>query len=71
MNAGTNANCPKEEDWSIEGIIRLQIEAATITPAANPVRQRWTIRLSSFFIKKTKQAPSVVPANGIAMPCIT
>ena len=34
--AGTKANLPIPEAWSIAGISRLQIEAATITPAAKP-----------------------------------
>ena len=49
-------------------IRKLQIEAATITPAANPVSARCTDFPSVFFIKNTHAAPSVVPINGINMP---
>ena len=50
------------------GIRRLQIEAATITPAANPVSARCTDLLNVVLIKNTHAAPSVVPTNGINMP---
>ena len=36
--AGINAKFPIDEDCSKAGTRRLQKEAATITPAANPVR---------------------------------
>ena len=48
-------------DCSIAGISRLQIDAATITPAAKPASERCTILLSDFFIKNTHAEPSVVP----------
>ena len=35
---GTNAHWPKACDCSMAGISRLQMEAATMTPAANPVK---------------------------------
>ena len=54
---------------SIAGSSRLQTEAATITPAAKPVRARCTSSLKLFRIKKTQAAPSVVPAKGISNPC--
>ena len=38
--AGKKAHLPIESDCSIAGINKLQIEAATITPAANPVKAR-------------------------------
>ena len=66
--AGTNDKFPIFSDCLIAGIRRLQIEAATITPAANPVSARCTDLPSVFFIKKTHAAPSVVPTNGINMP---
>ena len=50
------------------GISRLQIEAATITPAAKPARDRRTKSLSDFFIKNTQAAPSAVPKKGIMIP---
>ena len=40
-------------DCSIAGISRLQTDAATITPAANPASARCTKTPSDFFIKKT------------------
>ena len=45
------------------------MEAATMTPAAKPVRARCTSSLKLFRIKKTQAAPSVVPAKGISSPC--
>ena len=50
------------------GISRLQIEAATITPAANPVKARWTRSPSDFFRKNTQAAPKDVPRKGIKTP---
>ena len=38
--AGKNAHLPSAADWSMAGTIRLQIDAATITPAAKPVSAR-------------------------------
>ena len=54
---------------SIAGSSRLQMEAATMTPAAKPVSARCTISPKLFRIKKTQAAPSVVPAKGISSPC--
>jgi hypothetical protein len=50
---------------------RLQTDAATMTPAANPVSARWTVLERSFFMKNTQAAPSEVPANGISRPHTT
>ena len=55
-------------DCSMAGISRLQIDAATITPAAKPARARCTETPSDFFIKNTQAAPSVVPKKGIMIP---
>ena len=68
MAAGKNASRPRFSACSIAGISRLQIDAATMTPAAKPVKARCTPSCSVFFIKNTQAAPSVVPANGIRMP---
>ena len=38
--AGIKDHFPILEDCSIEGIIKLHIEAATITPAAKPIKAR-------------------------------
>ena len=46
----------------------LQTDAATITPAANPARERCTKSPKDFFIKNTQPAPNVVPKNGIKIP---
>ena len=66
--AGKNDNAPIEVDCSIAGIRRLQIDAATITPAANPARQRCTRFPRLFFMKRTQAAPIVVPKKGIRIP---
>ena len=42
--------------------------AATITPAAKPVRARCTETPSDFFIKNTQAEPSAVPRKGIMIP---
>ena len=56
--AGRNAHLPLSADCSIAGTIRLQIDAATITPAAKPVRARCTPALRSSFRKNTQAAPA-------------
>ena len=66
--AGRNESFPIPADCSTAGISKLQTEAATITPAAKPVRLRCTRSLSDFFMKNTHAAPSEVPRNGINMP---
>ena len=50
------------------GISRLQMDAATITPAAKPARDRRTKSLSDCFIKNTQAEPNVVPRKGISIP---
>ena len=67
-NAGTNESFPIAADCSIAGIRRLQMEAATITPAAKPANERCTRSPSDFFMKNTQAAPAVVPRNGMNMP---
>ena len=69
-NAGTQARRPMADDSSIAGTMRLQTDAATITPAANPVSARSTAWLSRPRMRKTMAAPAVVPASGIARPII-
>ena len=68
MKAGMNAHCPLSELCSMAGTIRLHMDAATMTPAANPVRARWTPVLMSFLRKNTHAAPAAVPKNGIIRP---
>ena len=50
------------------GISRLHTDAATITPAAKPVRARWMPSLKDFFKKNTQPAPRLVPRKGIKIP---
>ena len=71
ITAGTNAHLPIALVCSIAGIIRLQTDAATITPAANPVKALWTAVLKFLFMKKTQPAPAEVPINGINSPHTT
>ena len=71
INAGKNENFPICDDCSIAGIIRLQIDAATITPAANPVKAFCTFTFNSPFINNTQDAPNDVPKKGIKIPCST
>ena len=67
-NAGKNANRPSPADWSMAGISKLQMEAATITPAAKPASERCTRSSSECRIKNTHAAPKDVPKKGISMP---
>jgi len=55
-------------DCSMAGINKLQIDAATITPAAKPARARCTRSPRDLFIKNTQAAPSAVPKKGIMIP---
>ena len=50
------------------GMSRLHTDAATITPAAKPVRERWTTSLRERRMKNTQAAPRDVPKNGIKSP---
>ena len=49
-------------------ICGLQMEAATITPAANPVSPRRRPSVRSRFKNSTPAAPREVPAKGISTP---
>ena len=66
--AGRKASRPRAADCSMAGISRLHTDAATMTPAAKPVRDRCTRSLRDFFMKKTQAAPKDVPRNGIRIP---
>ena len=46
------------------------MDAATITPTANPESAFLTLTFNSFFKKNTQAAPAVVPTNGIRRPVI-
>ena len=53
---------------SSAGMIRLHMDAATITPAAKPDRALCSLSLMAFFINRTQEAPITVPRNGIMIP---
>ena len=59
---------PNSSAWLIEGIKRLQTDAATMTPAANPESDFCRRMDILFFIKKTQAEPRVVPKKGISKP---
>lgn len=66
--AGNHAIFPCSSDISIAGRIKDQIDAAIITPDANPNNSFSTILFILFLIKNTIAAPKVVPAKGINNP---
>ena len=68
ITAGRNASRPSAADCSMAGESRLQMDAATMTPAANPVSARCTPGCRDFFIKNTQADPMVVPAKGMRIP---
>ena len=55
---------------SIAGIRRLHTEAATITPAAKPVKARCIAAGSVLRMMNTHAAPETVPIKGSKIPCI-
>ena len=67
-NAGRKDSFPIPSDCSMAGINKLQMDAATITPAAKLARERCTRSPRDFFIKNTQDAPNVVPRKGISIP---
>ena len=67
--AGINASFPISDAISMEGIKRLHTEAATMTPAANPDRERFKLSPISRTIRNTQAAPRTVPRKGIEIPC--
>ena len=68
ITAGRKASLPRAEDSSSAGMRRLHIEAATMTPDANPVSPRYTPRSISPRMKNTQAAPREVPRKGINNP---
>lgn len=68
MTAGKKDHFPIGLDCSTAGMRRLQMEAAIMTPPANPVNMRSTERFNLSLKKKTKPAPIEVPTNGMRMP---
>ena len=69
MAAGRKAHWPRDADWFMEGMRRLHMEAAVMTPAAKPVRARRRLVRRVPFIRKTQAEPKVVPRKGRRMPC--
>ena len=65
-----NASVPRCDDAPIDGIKRLQTDAATITPPAKPFSARVAPSLIPRRIKKTQHAPRHVPIKGIKIPRI-
>ena len=53
---------------SIDGISSDHTDAATITPDAKPSNDFCNLGDMSFFMKKTKAEPSIVPKRGINNP---
>ncbi len=68
IKEGTKENLPSFELCSKDGMSRLQIDAATMTPAAKPDKALSTPSLRLFFKRNTEAAPNDVPKNGIRMP---
>ena len=62
--AGTKDHRPMSAACSIAGSSRLQMEAATMTPAAKPVSARCTISPKLFRIKKDAGRPQRRPGKG-------
>ena len=65
ISAGAHAIFPCASAMSMDGMSSDHMDAAIMTPAANPSRAFSTSGDILSFIKKTMAAPSVVPANGI------
>ncbi len=67
--AGRKASCPRCSASSMAGISRLQTDAATMTPAAKPVRDLCTAGGSALRMTNTQAAPRTVPRKGSRIPC--
>ena len=52
----------------VNGRSRLQMDAAAMTPAANPFKRVSRRGFKSFFRKNTQAAPREVPKKGIRIP---
>lgn len=66
--AGIQATFPCSSTIFIDGIIKDHIEAAIITPDANPKSSFSIFLFILFLIKNTIAAPRIVPTNGINNP---
>ena len=71
MLAGIHAIIFCSSAISIDGINNDQIEAAIITPEANPNNNFSILLFILSFIRNTITEPNVVPKNGINNPQIT
>ena len=69
--AGIHATFPCSAAMSIAGMRSDHTEAATITPAANPINNFSIFLFIWFLMKKTIAEPSVVPIKGIITPAAT
>ena len=65
ISAGTHAIFPCASAMSMDGMSSDHMDAAIMTPAANPSSAFSTIGDIFSFIRNTIAAPRVVPANGI------
>lgn len=68
--AASQPGFPWASEFSIAGIISDQIEAAIITPEANPKNIFCNLSLIGFLNANTTAAPNVVPKKGISIPII-
>ena len=68
LTAGNQESLPYFSDCDIAGSRSDQIDAAIITPEANPIKDFCSCSLMLFLIKKTIAEPSVVPMKGIKIP---
>jgi hypothetical protein len=65
MAAGSTAHFPSSAQRSMDGMSSDHIEAATITPDANPSNDFCKAADISFFIRKTSAEPVMVPIKGM------
>ena len=65
---GKNDQTPSPAASSSAGMSKLQMDAATITPEANPVNARCSRSLSACFMPNTQAEPRTVPRSGKSKP---
>ena len=66
--AGKNASLPRSAACSMAGISKLHTDAATMTPAAKPVRARWMPSLRDFFKRIHSLPQDLCPEKGSRSP---
>jgi hypothetical protein len=66
----TAAGSTRSPAMSIDGISSDHTLAATITPLAKPNSVFCILSVISFFMKKMKAEPSIVPSSGSCIPMI-